>query len=116
MSERRRNERCFLRHGLRVLTADTGSLLGHVVDISTDGLMVVSEHPLPTGQPLRLWVEIPRWDGNSERLLLETESRWSQTDAERGFSDNGLRLTDPNEDVVARIQDVIEELSFALER
>lgn len=116
MSERRGNERCFLRHGLRVLDADTGLPVGQVVDISTDGLMVVSETPLPPGKRLRLWLEIPHWDGTSERLLLETETRWSQTDVERRFSDNGLRLTDPDEAVVARIVEVIEDLTFASER
>ena len=113
VSERRRNERRFLRHGLRVLHADTGSLLGHVVDLSTDGLMVASENPLPTGERLRLAVEIPCWDGGSEQLVVEAESRWCQTDSKRAFSDIGLRLTNPDEEAIARIRTVIEELTFA---
>jgi hypothetical protein len=91
--EKRNFKRWQLIFYLRVYDQDTGSLLGHIVDISEGGLMLISDYPVPADQPFRLWVDVPRETGPRQRIELEALSLWSRNDVNPDFYDTGFRIT-----------------------
>ena len=126
-SERRTMKRRHLIYYLRVWDADSGELLGHVVDITTEGLMLISERPLPAGQVYRLEIRwrqpadaldeaAPEAEEVSEMvehcLRFRAETLWSSPDINPDFFDTGLRLCDPEETVLEPIQALIESYGF----
>ena len=91
--EKRNFKRWQLIFYLRVFDQDTGSLLGHIVDISESGMMLISDQPLPVDQPFRLYLEAPRDTGPRQRIEFEAHSLWSKNDINPDFYDTGLRIT-----------------------
>ncbi len=91
--EKRNFKRWQLIFYLRVFDQDTGSLLGHIVDISEGGLRLIRDYPIPADRPFRLWVDVPRETGPRQRIELEALSRWSRNDVNPDFYDTGFRIT-----------------------
>ena len=77
MQEKRRLKRWHLIYHLRIYDQQTDSLVGHVVDITTEGLRVVSEWPIPTGRDFQLWMDLPDNDSaGTTRIWFRARSLW----------------------------------------
>ena len=59
MSDLRNRPRKNTPHHVKVLDDNSGLVLGRVVDITSDGLMLVSEKPVPRGLITRLRITLP---------------------------------------------------------
>ena len=92
-AERRNFKRWQLIFYLRVFDQDTGSLLGHIIDISEGGMMLISEQPIPIDQPFRLYLDAPRDTGPRQHIEFEAYSLWSKNDINPDFYDTGFRIT-----------------------
>lgn len=112
MGDKRRRKRWHLIYYLRVFQCDGDKLLGHIVDITTEGLMLISETRIPTGKELDVRMEIPTEDGTPRNITMKTLSVWSDHDVNRSFYDTGFELVDPSADTIVQIQELIEELHF----
>ncbi len=112
MADRRQVRRWYLVLYLRVFDADTGEQLGHLVEISQKGLMVVSDLPFPLEREFHLSLDVPHPDGTRERLHLNARSLWTSADANPDFHDTGFELVQVNQYRVDRIRTLVEELSF----
>lgn len=110
-SEQRRLNRIHIVYYLRVFDAD-GRLLGHVGDVSPDGMRVIGEHALDAGRTLDLHMEFPLSGHRREWVALRAECRWSRRDVNPDFYNSGFRLIDPSAAAVARIRELIDEFSF----
>jgi hypothetical protein len=74
-------ERARLIYHLRVFDADRSRLLGHMVNITTDGLMLIGKVPVRAGRKLSLRMDMPAGFAAAERLTFSAESRWCRRDA-----------------------------------
>ncbi len=92
MLERRRLKRRSLIYYLRVFDLDTGRELGHLVDITTDGILVMSETPIGIGRTFRLAMRLPSTDGVAEHAEFEAESIRSGRDVNHDFTDTAFRI------------------------
>ncbi|HXH04381.1 MAG TPA: PilZ domain-containing protein [Candidatus Competibacteraceae bacterium] len=108
--EQRRCKRWHLVFYLRAFEAGSERLLGHVVDINHQGMKLISDVALPTGQNFRLWLDVPLEDGGRERLHLHARSLWSQPDVNPDFYDTGFELLEPSPETVLKIQLLIDDL------
>lgn len=111
-NDQRRLKRWQLILYLRVFNHEDGQLLGHVIDINTQGLRLISDTPLALDTDYRLWLEVPREDGGHERVDLIAHSRWRSLDVNPDFFDTGFQLVEPSERIIKRIQAIIEDLQF----
>ena len=59
MNERRKLERHHVSNSLEVYDLDSGELLGRVVDLHTEGLMLLSERPIELNRSWALQVNLP---------------------------------------------------------
>ena len=114
MEEKRRLKRWHLVYYLRAFDEETSSLLGHVVDINTEGLKLVSEWPLPVPKVFRVWMEVPRDSGESRRVSLQVRSLWSQRDENPRFYNTGFELIASSSPTTERIAELID--AFKVER
>ena len=91
MNERRRKNRHQLLFNAGVYDADSGRLIGHLSNLSTDGLMVITERPLPMGRTYRVRIPLPvAFEGRGE-IEVEVEVAWTQPATHPTYQRNGLR-------------------------
>ena len=109
---KRNMRRHYLIYYLRVFSRDTGEVLGHLVDITTKGIMIMRDSPIEVGvnYPLRI-----RWRNNLGRLQLadfEGLCRWCRPDVNPDFYGAGFSITAASEEHVTAIQQLINDLAM----
>jgi hypothetical protein len=91
---------------LDVYDGRTGERLGQLVDISQQGVSVLSDTPLKSTSTFSLRILVPRTGGPDERLEFEAESRWTTPDPQSGSHTSGFLihfLTDAQRDLIERL-------------
>ena len=109
---RRTIRRRHLIYYLRVWDAETKQLLGHVVDITTEGLMLVSDKPIELNKSFNLEMKWLSSDDEVKRICFEAESRWEDRDVNDSFYDTGFIIMDQAAEVLIPIREVIDEYGF----
>jgi hypothetical protein len=111
-SNRRRAKRRHLIYYLRVWDRDVEAVLGHVVDITPEGLMLISDQPIESGKKFNLEIRWNEPEGESRKIQFEAESRWSKQDVNADFYDTGLMITQGASEAFVPIQDMIDQIGF----
>ena len=97
---------------LRVFDTETNSLLGNLVDISTKGIMVVSDQQIESGIRYRLKMVLPDTLEGSKEVEFDAESRWCRNDANQDFFDTGFELIDPHSAFLDAVDRLVEDCLF----
>ena len=108
----RSQKRWNLVHYLRVVKAENNELIGHLVDLTTEGMMLISEQSIPLQQTYNLRMEIPTGDDIPQMVALTAESLWTKKDVNPSFHDTGFKLINPSKRAISAITRLIEELKF----
>lgn len=108
----RSQQRWNLVHFLQVARAENNATLGHLVDVTTEGMMLISEEPIPLHQTFNLRMEIPSEHDIPQTIALTAESLWTKKDVNPSFHDTGFRLINPSKRTIDAITRLIEELKF----
>jgi len=111
-SDRRKIKRWHLIYYLRVVDNGTGKLMGHIVDINTDGIMLMSEDQIEPGNEFSMSASWHNLDQKEETVEFKAESRWSRKDVNPTFYLTGYKLIDVSHEVFSTIQDLIQDLGF----
>lgn len=98
---------------LRVFERETGLQIGSLVDITSEGIMLVSERALEIGQVYQLRMELPAEVFPQGRLDFDAQCLWSGNDVNPQFFDSGFKLLDTDEEAVLCIHYLIEMYGFA---
>ncbi len=86
-------------------------ILGRVVDITTEGMRILSEKPVAAGRH-KLRMELPRYLPEGEKVVFTADAVWSGSDVNPDYQCTGLRITDVSERDVKRIEYLIGRSSF----
>lgn len=89
---RREHERKNLLFYLRVLDDSDESFLGHAVNFSAKGLMMLSDSAFSTDSRRRLRLKLPAVACNHEDLVFDAYSRWCHKDLNPDFYITGFQL------------------------
>ncbi|MGD8911111.1 MAG: PilZ domain-containing protein [Candidatus Thiodiazotropha sp.] len=111
-SDRRTIKRRHLIYYLRVWEIDENTELGHLVDINTEGMMLISEKPVKTGETLHLELRLPDGEGELKPMRFKAICRWSDKDINTAFYDSGFEFTEKSAQAVAMLQKMIEAYGF----
>lgn len=110
------NQRMLRRHYLiyylRVFDRDTGAVVGHLVDITPKGIMVIRDAPLEVGTKMKLRI---RWRSSVGRLQFadfEGECRWCRPDVNPDFYGAGFVISAASEEHVKAISELIADLAM----
>ena len=90
--EKRKFERRHLVFYLRIFDGMSSRVLGHLVDISTRGAMLVCDAPIHLNQEFRLRMRLPKEIGGRSELVLNASSRWCRPDTNPDFFVVGFQL------------------------
>ncbi len=111
MPERRKLKRRHLIYYLRVFDRATGRLLGHLVDLTPDGMMMMSERPVRVGRAVGLRMVLPGSSGE-QTVEFEATSRWTSRDVNPDFYDTGFELAKISRKHLAQIETLIDDFGF----
>lgn len=111
-SNQRKVARRHLIYYLRVFDADTGVLLGNLVDISTRGIMLVSDKTIECPRSYRLKMMLPDSVEGSRDVEFIAESRWCRSDLNEDFYDTGFQLIDPSNQFLSTVDKLVESCLF----
>jgi c-di-GMP-binding flagellar brake protein YcgR len=92
MDERRVLKRRHLYYYSRVFDEATQQMAGRLVDITTEGIMLVSEKPVSANTRFKFKMLLPKSIEGQKTLNLEAESRWSRQAVNPDLYDNGFQL------------------------
>ncbi|MEW8353282.1 MAG: PilZ domain-containing protein [Candidatus Thiodiazotropha sp.] len=111
-TDRRTVRRRHLIYYLRVWQVDQNIPIGHVVDINTGGLMLISEKAVPTGEEMQLEIRLPDPQGELKPVSFTAICRWSDRDINSAFYDSGFEFIDKSPDAMKTVQAMIQEYGF----
>ncbi|MBN2468350.1 MAG: PilZ domain-containing protein [Deltaproteobacteria bacterium] len=112
MPEKRKLKRRHLIYYLRVFDKNTDELIGHLVDITPEGIMLMSEKPLTTKTVFQCWMILPGEVFGKNRLEFEAKSLWSKPDVNPDFFDTGLHLLNASDEDMYIINHLISDYGF----
>ena len=112
MRDKRKLKRRHLLYYLKVMDRDSDALIGFLVDITTQGIMIMSESPIKTGILFHLKILLPTEDMNKKYLNFDAKSMWSERSINTDFYDTGFELINVNSKDFASIEKIIYQLGF----
>lgn len=109
MAERRKLSRKYLTFFGRIFDRQTGQLLGNVADITAEGVMVISSHPIEVDKDFQLRVDLAGRIFGVDHLNLSGCSIWCQTDIDPAYFNTGFQLTGVTPEEIELIDRIVEE-------
>ncbi len=110
--EKRSIARRHLVFYLRVYDGMGIEILGHLADISTRGIMLVSEKPIKTGRDFRLRIKLPKEVVGRDEIVIEATSCWSKRDSNPDFYITGFEIAELEGDLEKQIGRLIKDFSM----
>jgi len=112
MAEQRSLKRRHLIYYLKIVDRDTDNLVGFLVDITTRGIMVMSEEPIEIGKVFHMKMLLQTDLSNKQFLHFDAKSKWTDKSINTDFYDTGFELIDIDSDDFKEFDRVIEALGF----
>ncbi|MEE8574236.1 MAG: PilZ domain-containing protein [Thermodesulfobacteriota bacterium] len=95
-----------------VLDRGSGELVGRTVDITSEGLMLVSEAPIELNKIFELKLIIPFEVAGSNQIEFDAESHWGKPDVNPEHRITGFKFTKITPEEITKIKRLAEEYSF----
>lgn len=113
MDERRKHKRRNSIFYIKVFDNKTGKIVGRLVDITTGGMMLVSERPLKIGTVSKYRMPLPEKIHDVSEITFEAKSVWNGPDVNTDFFDTGFQFVEPSIETINLICDSFERHIFA---
>ena len=98
---------------LKVFDQHTGQLLGHLGDISNEGMMIIADGAFSLHQQLDIRIQLPNSEEFSQKFLdIIVQSRWSAPDVNPELYCTGFLFVDASEADFIVIGQMIDLLTF----
>ncbi|MBU4263077.1 MAG: PilZ domain-containing protein [Proteobacteria bacterium] len=112
MTKPRVLKRHHLIYYLEVHDLESGNLLGHLVDITTRGIKLVSKEQIPLNRTYILKLKLPAGYFQENEIHFEGKTLWSSNDVNPDFFDTGLEVTSLSLEERKILRKLIEQLGF----
>jgi hypothetical protein len=107
--EKRQIKRTHLIYYLRIYDGISSRVIGHAVDISQQGLMLISDEPVSVHEEYRLRMKFPGVAYEQEELLFYAVCRWCRQDDNPAFYLAGFQIQNLLPEETRFIQSLINE-------
>jgi len=111
MRNNRKLERKHLVFYLRVFEKESAKLLGYVVDITPQGMMLISENPVEKDSEYTLTMDIGD-DTEKQSLEFKAVCKWCKVDVNPKFYAIGFHIYDISPEIVKEIEMLISDFGF----
>ena len=109
MEEKRKLRRKSLSYYLRVFDVSTNQPIGDAVNMTTEGILLISDHPIETNAIFRLRMSLPKGIYENGYLEFTAESKWW----EKGFIPDsynvGFQLKNMSQKGIQVIESLLEK-------
>ena len=109
MPERRKSQRRSISYYLRIIDAGTDQMIGHLADITLQGLKMDSQKPVPVNQKYRLRINTTADVADKDFIEFSAFTRWCQPDPlQTGLYETGfeiVKIAPHDSEIVQRIMD-----------
>ncbi len=112
MAEKRKLKRRHLIYYLRVFDRESNKLIGHLIDISPQGIMIMSEEPLEVNKLFKLRMDLPVDVFEKTEIEFDAESRWTKKDINPEFYDTGFAIMNLSYTDGRLIEKLIDDYGF----
>jgi hypothetical protein len=112
MENKRRLKRRHLIYYLRVFDLSNGQLVGHLVDITKEGIMLISEQPLTMDRIYHFRMVLPSEILNKSELTFTSQVVWCKKDINPDFYATGFKLSDILEEDIVVIESLNHRYGF----
>ena len=112
MENKRKLKRRHLIYYLRVFDISNGRLIGHLVDITKEGLMLISEQPLENEKQYTFRMVLPAEILNKAELTFIATVIWCKKDVNPDFYASGFRMISISEEDLVIIESLIHRYGF----
>ena len=110
MRERRKLERRSISYYMRIIDASENQLIGHLADISQQGLKMDSQKPIPVEKEFRLRINTSEDIADKDCIEFSACTRWCRVDPlEPGLYDVGFEILDIDPHDAEIIQRIMEK-------
>ena len=114
MFERRRKyKRKNLYYYLDVYKEGTDQLVGHILDITPDGVLVMSENEFEVNSYQKLSIKLPKKTLNDTEIDVEGVVMHSARGQNPDFFESGIRFENLSDITIGRIHRIIKEYGFS---
>ena len=110
--EKRQVERKYLVFYLRVFDGLGSKVIGHLVNISSTGIMLLSDFPIPVNEEYKLRMRLPHELVDKGEIIFNAISRWCRKDTNPEFYVIGFQLYDMSPALKDSILCLIDEFSY----
>ncbi len=112
MANKRRLQRRHLIYYLKVIEKNTNKHMGYLVDITTEGIMLMSEFSVETGLAFDFRILLHTDMSKKEYMDFKAESVWCKKSINSDLYDTGYRLVNVEPHDFKGIEEIIGELGF----
>ena len=112
MRDKRKLKRRHLIYYLHVLERASGTTIGYLVDISTEGIMIMSENPIAVGTVLELKILLESEMSAKQYLYFDAKALRCEKSINGTSYDIGCQLLNLSPEDFREIEMIIEELGF----
>jgi hypothetical protein len=112
MHNSRKRPRKNTPHVVKAIDAATNRPLGRVVDVTAEGLMLVTEKPLEVGQAYALRLNLPIMIHFRSEVDLDAVVRWTSPDTNPRFHRAGFQFTDIDGEDGLLLEEVMHKLNL----
>jgi len=111
-SEQRKMQRRHLIYYLEAIDRDIDKPIGFLVDITTKGIMLMSETPIETGKMFHLRILLKTDLSEKKYLNFDAKSKWCKESVNTEIYDTGFELINADISDFKEIEEIIDALGF----
>ena len=112
MDDFRRRPRKNTPHLVRVLNMETGKAVGRVVDITADGMMVVTKDKIVVGQEYNYRIVLPVMVHHRSDVCVVAQAIWTKSDTNSEYSRAGFKFVNLPGEEGFLLEDVMHKLNL----
>ena len=109
---KRQLKRIHLIYYLRIFDNNSGKNIGHLVDITTQGIMMISEKPIQAGQDFSMRMQLPAVITGREEIEFPAHCLWCKKDINPDFYVSGFKINTITPQEAKTITALINAYSF----
>lgn len=111
-NETRKLKRRHLIYYLEVIDGTSGELLGHLVDLTVEGIKLISKKKIETGKNFTLKMIMPEEYSRERFVRFQATSMWSRPDINPDFFATGFKAANLDTNARNLFQDLINQVGF----
>jgi len=112
MHNKRKIRRIHLIYYLRLFDNETNIQVGHLVDITTEGIMMISEESMPMGKDISFKMHLPGIITGRDEINFRARCLWCRKDFNPDFFVSGYAIEKISPKEIKTITALINQYGF----